>query len=140
MLEPEGRQPLLDALRPPPGFVLDRAVGTSYSLDLLALLTAPLAFALFDRVTDDGDALDVDPVALLEPFRSLPGLESKVMLAGTDFYLDILNLDSMSLGFSKPGLLILVVLKFTIIGNFCNGRHGIGGNLDKIESQLLGLS
>lgn len=69
MLEPEGRQPLLDALRPPPGFVLDRAVGTSYSLDLLALLTAPLAFALFDRVTADGDRLEVDPIALLESVR-----------------------------------------------------------------------
>jgi hypothetical protein len=69
VLEPEGRQPLLDALRPPPGFVLDRAVGTSYSLDLLALLTAPLAFALFDRITPDGDSLDVDPIALLESVR-----------------------------------------------------------------------
>lgn len=69
MLEPEGRQPLLDALRPPPGFVLDRAVGTSYSLDLLALLTAPLAFALFDRVSADGDRLEVDPIALLESVR-----------------------------------------------------------------------
>lgn len=69
MLEPEGRQPLLDALKPPPGFVLDRAVGTSYSLDLLALLTAPLAFALFDRVSADGESLDVDPIALLEAVR-----------------------------------------------------------------------
>lgn len=69
MLEPEGRQPLLDALRPPPGFVLDRAVGTSYSLDLLALLTAPLAFALFDRVSPDGERLEVDPIALLEAVR-----------------------------------------------------------------------
>jgi hypothetical protein len=69
MLEPEGRQPLLDALKPPPGFVLDRAVGTSFSLDLLALLTAPLAFALFDRVTPEGDAPDVDPIALLEAVR-----------------------------------------------------------------------
>ena len=69
MLEPEGRQPLLDALKPPPGFVLDRAVGTSYSLDLLALLTAPLAFALFDRISADGEKLDVDPIALLEAVR-----------------------------------------------------------------------
>lgn len=69
MLEPEGRQPLLDALKPPPGLVLDRAVGTSYSLDLLALLTAPLAFALFDRISADGEKLDVDPIALLEAVR-----------------------------------------------------------------------
>lgn len=69
MLEPEGRQPLLDALKPPPGFVLDRAIGTSYSLDLLALLTAPLAFALFDRISADGERLDVDPIAMLEAVR-----------------------------------------------------------------------
>ena len=61
MLEPEGRQPLLDALKPPPGFVLDRAVGTSYSLDLLALLTAPLAFARSRRRRDQALRTSVPP-------------------------------------------------------------------------------
>lgn len=68
LLEPDGRQPLLDALRPPPGCTLDRAVGTTYSLDLTALLTAPLAFAMFDRTTADGGLLD-DAIALLEAVR-----------------------------------------------------------------------
>lgn len=68
MLEPDGRQPLLDALRPPPGYTLDRAVGTTYSLDLAALLTAPLAFAMFDRVGADGQLLD-DAIVLLEAVR-----------------------------------------------------------------------
>ena len=48
MLSPHDRTALFDALRPPPGFVLDHAVGTSFTLDLEALLTAPIAFALFD--------------------------------------------------------------------------------------------
>src|SRR5919204_4007913 len=66
MLEPGSRQLLLDSLRPPPGSSLDRAVGTTFSLDLHALLTAPLAFALFD--TESADGLP-DPVALLEAVR-----------------------------------------------------------------------
>lgn len=48
MLEPQGRRHLMETLRPPPGYELDRAIGTTYSLDLLALLTAPLAFTIFD--------------------------------------------------------------------------------------------
>ena len=44
MLEPEERSLLFDALRPPLGYQLDTAVGTTYSLDLLALATVPVAF------------------------------------------------------------------------------------------------
>src|SRR5262245_19636257 len=68
MLEPETRQLLLDALRPDPEFELDLAVGTSYSLDLLALMTAPVAFAMFDREQADGSLID-DPIATLESLR-----------------------------------------------------------------------
>jgi hypothetical protein len=68
MLEPEQRLLLLDALRPPPGFVLDRAVGTTFSLDLAALLTAPVGFALLDREATDGRPV-TDPIALLEAVR-----------------------------------------------------------------------
>jgi hypothetical protein len=66
VLEPETRELLLDSLRPPAGYSLDRAVGTTFSLDLHALLVAPLAFALFDTATDEGRP---DPVALLEAVR-----------------------------------------------------------------------
>lgn len=68
MLEPEGRQLLLDTLRPPAGYVLDRAIGTTYTLDLTALLTAPVGFALLDQEASDGRSL-TDPVALLEAVR-----------------------------------------------------------------------
>ncbi len=68
MLEPEGRQLLLDALRPPAGFGLDRAIGTTYTLDLTALLTAPVGFALLDREASDGRST-ADPVALLDAVR-----------------------------------------------------------------------
>ncbi|MDE0336415.1 MAG: phospholipase D family protein [Caldilineaceae bacterium] len=43
-------------------------MGTSFTLDLMALLTAPLAFTFFDAHDEDGAPL-ADPVALLEALR-----------------------------------------------------------------------
>ena len=68
MLEPESRRLLLDALRPPVGYELDRAVGTTFTLDLISLLAAPLGFAMFDRESADG-RLVCDPMALLQSVR-----------------------------------------------------------------------
>ncbi len=68
MLEPDARAVLIDALRPPPGMALERAVGTSFSLDLEALLIAPVAFALFNiDLGEPGQA--TDPISLLEAVR-----------------------------------------------------------------------
>lgn len=72
MLDPEGRHLLLDALRPPPGHVLDLAVGTTYTLDLNALLTVPVAFAMFDREAADGSPR-ADPIATLHALRRHAG-------------------------------------------------------------------
>jgi hypothetical protein len=48
----------------------DRAVGTTFSLDLEALLLAPVAFALFDaRLTESGDPNRTDPLAVMEAVR-----------------------------------------------------------------------
>jgi len=75
MLDPRGRQLLLSSLRPPDGFKFDCAVGTTFSLDLIALMTTPLAFAMFDWQDDQGrlaaDPLlpTADPLALLESLR-----------------------------------------------------------------------
>lgn len=67
-LTPETRVLLTDALRPPAGYRIDVAVGTTYSLNLTALLLAPLSFALYDQeTTEDPDA--VDPIRLLEAVR-----------------------------------------------------------------------
>jgi hypothetical protein len=68
MLEPEARNLLLDALKPPPGYAFDRAVGTTFTLDLVALLVTPVAFARFDVEGDDGGAM-ANPVALVEAVR-----------------------------------------------------------------------
>ncbi|GJQ29588.1 MAG: hypothetical protein HBSAPP03_14720 [Phycisphaerae bacterium] len=75
MLNPRGRQLLLSSLRPPDGFRFDCAVGTTFSLDLVALLTTPLAFAMFDwqddqgRLAADPSGATADPLALLESLR-----------------------------------------------------------------------
>jgi hypothetical protein len=68
MLEPTDRRLLFELLRPPTGYRLSCAVGTTYSLDLLALLVTPLAFTLFDCETKDGK-LTASPTALLESLR-----------------------------------------------------------------------
>ena len=68
MLGTRERTLLFEHLRPPTGYHLRRAVGTSYTLDLIALLTAPLAFTFFDAHDEDGGPV-ADPVALLEALR-----------------------------------------------------------------------
>ena len=65
-LSPDTRVLLTDALRPPPGYRVDAAIATTYTLDLVALLLAPLSFALHEH---EGDPDSVDPVALLEAIR-----------------------------------------------------------------------
>jgi hypothetical protein len=59
---------LTDALRPPAGFRVDVAVGTTYSLNLTALLLAPLSFAVFDQGSVD-EIGALDPIRLLEAVR-----------------------------------------------------------------------
>lgn len=68
MLEPHSRHHLFGALRPPAGYELDVAIGTTYSLNLRTLLTAPLAFTIFDWEDAEGNP-KVDPLALLETMR-----------------------------------------------------------------------
>ena len=75
MLEPKDRQTLLQLLRPPPGCRFDCAIGTTFSLDLIAMLTAPLAMAMFDwqdaegELASDPELPGVNPLELLESLR-----------------------------------------------------------------------
>jgi len=72
MLDPGDRLLLTDSLRPPPGFQIDHVVSTTYTLDLVTLLTLPLSFTLFasDGIDEDGR---VDPIVLLEALRRHAG-------------------------------------------------------------------
>ncbi len=63
MLDPHHRQDLFSALRPPAGYALDHAIGTTFTLDLMAALTVPLAFSLFGSDTND-------PLALLQAVQA----------------------------------------------------------------------
>jgi hypothetical protein len=69
MLEPRDRLLLFEALRPPLGFRFDEGVGTTYSLDLLALLTVPLAFTLFEQQDEEDPRAGVDSLEILESLR-----------------------------------------------------------------------
>jgi hypothetical protein len=71
MLEPNSRRTYLSELRPPEGYALDRAVATTFSLDLLSLLMAPLSMVLFES-PDKEEALK-DPTAVLEALRRVSG-------------------------------------------------------------------
>ncbi len=58
-LEPTHRQSFLDVLRPPPGYRLAAAIGTTYSLELEPLTAALLAFIGEDLDPDAPDRLSV---------------------------------------------------------------------------------
>ena len=78
MLAPEDRQLLVDAIRPEPGFRLDHGLITTYSLDLDALLSLPLALTFESWSGEAGTAGEsraerADPVALLEALRRHAG-------------------------------------------------------------------
>lgn len=68
MLSPHDRRHLFDALRPPSGYILDQAIGTTFSLDLLALLFAPAAFTFFD-LQDAEQRENDNRLELLETMR-----------------------------------------------------------------------
>ncbi len=68
MLAATDRQLLLAALAPPAGYTLDQAVGTTYTLDLLALLRVPLAATTLPWAGAHGEPIE-NPFALLAALR-----------------------------------------------------------------------
>jgi len=68
MLAPADRRLLLDVLAPPGGYGLDEAIGTTYTLDLLALLRVPLAATALPWADRRGGPVD-NPFALLTALR-----------------------------------------------------------------------
>lgn len=63
MLRPDEFALLTTALRPPAGHALDRAVGTTFTLDLVALMLSQLTFATHEMGTDVDR---VAPIALMD--------------------------------------------------------------------------
>src|SRR4051794_31750580 len=64
VLEPGSMRVLHDALLPPEGHELERLVITTFTLDLVSLLSVPLAFASFGRA-GDAEAGERDALELL---------------------------------------------------------------------------
>ena len=69
MLSPDARSLYTGAVTPPPGYVFDQAIATTYSLDpeVLLLLSAHIA------LTRSPSADQVDPIGILESLRRLSG-------------------------------------------------------------------
>lgn len=67
MLAPDSRAVATDLLRPPAGYHLDRAVLTTYSLDLETLLALPLA--VMTHADGSVEELLSDPLLLLQALR-----------------------------------------------------------------------
>ena len=80
MLAPDQRSLMVEALRPPDGYTFDRGIGTTFTLNLLTLLVAPLSLALHD-VSSSEEAL-ADPVRLLDGIRRHAGRLSLFTQAG----------------------------------------------------------
>lgn len=71
MFDSNTRCVYLAELQPPPGFALDRAIATTFSLDLLALLLAPVSMFFSDP--QDWEEPLQNPVVLLESLKQAAG-------------------------------------------------------------------
>lgn len=68
MLRPTERKHLFELLRPPLGYALNFAIGTTFSLDLTTLLTLPIGFAFLDYEGKEADE-NQDPLLILESIK-----------------------------------------------------------------------
>lgn len=80
MLDPQDRQLLHDVVRPPRGYDLDYAVGTTLSLDLTTLLAVPLAFTRYQYGEDSVE--DLDPLVVLNALQDYAGKMTLFCQAG----------------------------------------------------------
>ena len=69
MLNPDSRSLYTEAVTPPPGYIFDQAIATTYSLDPDTLLLLSVHLALGQGPSAD----QVDPIRLLESLRRLSG-------------------------------------------------------------------
>ena len=67
MLSPDARSLYTEAVTPPPGYVFDQAIATTYTLDPATVLSLPAHIALAERPTSS----EIDPIKLLESLRRL---------------------------------------------------------------------
>ncbi|WP_441252107.1 phospholipase D family protein [Tardiphaga sp. 71_E8_N1_1] len=70
-LDPETRVLYGDSLQPPPGYIFDAAVATTFSLDFETALAVPVSLALF--AAESREDLLENPLALLEGAERIAG-------------------------------------------------------------------
>ena len=70
MLQPTNRLTLIDAMRPPAGFRLESAMAVTFTLNLQALLAAPVAFAITGLGSSTAEAGGQKPVELIHALRT----------------------------------------------------------------------
>jgi len=70
-LDPENRVLYGDSLQPPPGFVFDAAIATTFSMEFDSVLAVPVSLALF--AVENRDAVMDQPLALLEGAERIAG-------------------------------------------------------------------
>lgn len=80
MLGLDTRRLLLDALRPPARHRLDVAVGTTFTLDLTALLAVPLATALRDDRSDETNEADDGRTEALDLFDTVTRVADRLVV------------------------------------------------------------
>lgn len=68
MLRPTERKHFFELLKPPEGYKVNFAVGTTFSLDLTTLLTLPIGFAFLDYEGNEANE-NQDPLLILESVR-----------------------------------------------------------------------
>ena len=99
MLDTQARSIYLEELKPPDGFVFDRAIATTFTLDLLSLLMIPLSLSLFE--IDDKDELMKDPLLVLEALRQTAG---KVTIFHHESYISIPKTQSLLYSYLEESL------------------------------------
>jgi hypothetical protein len=96
---------LHDALRPPDGYEIDCAVGTTFTLDLISLLSIPLALGRF--ASGDGGATETDPLELLASLErgadKITVFHQAGMIRVPDRHRDLLTLVQGCLAAVTPG-------------------------------------
>lgn len=97
MLDPQARHLYLSELRPPDGYTLDRAIATTFTLDLMSLLMAPLSMILAEE--GDHDTLLTDPIAVLEALRRTTGRLAIFCQAGR---ISVPTIDSRLYSYLEP--------------------------------------
>jgi hypothetical protein len=97
MLDPETRYIYLDQLKPPAGYVLDRAVGTTFSLDLLTLLIAPLAMVFYES-----QERDLDPTRRIEFVEALQRVAGRLVIFCQKGRISVPKTDTLLYSYLEP--------------------------------------